>query len=125
MRSIRHRIEKLESGWSQASEGGIHLFVKQARMEFALDAGRCEEILRQSGFLRSGPSLSVIRLLDIPWGLNAHGLEVYLRAHGASICGPRGAAKVDVCAILDADPPESAEKKPNDLGFSNANSSAC
>jgi len=89
MRSIRRRIEKLENGWAQAAEGGIHLFVKRAGMELALDAGRCAEILRQSGFLRSGPFLSVIRLLDVPWGLDASALEAYLRTHGAKICGPR------------------------------------
>ena len=89
MRSILSRIEKLESGWSQAAEAGIHLFVQRAGMELALDTGRCAEILRECGFLRSGPFLSVIRLLDVPRGLDGYGLEVYLRGHGAEICGPR------------------------------------
>src|SRR5215467_1903886 len=79
MRSILRRIEKLENGWSQAAEGGIHLFVQRAGMERALEKGRCAKILRQSGFLRSGPFLSVIRLLDVPPGLSASALEAYLR----------------------------------------------
>jgi hypothetical protein len=58
-------------------------------MELALGGNRCVEILRQAGFLRPGPFLSVIRLLDVPWGLDAIGLEVYLRAHGAEICRAR------------------------------------
>jgi hypothetical protein len=89
MRSLRHRIEKLESGWTQAAEGGIHLFVYRAGMELALDGNRCVDILREAGFLRSGPFLSVIRLLDVPWGLDASALEAYLRTHGTKICGPR------------------------------------
>jgi hypothetical protein len=68
MRSLRNRIEKLESGWTQAAEGGIQLFVYRAGMELALDGNRCVEVLREAGFLRSGPFLSVIRLLDVPWG---------------------------------------------------------
>jgi hypothetical protein len=35
MGSIRRGIEKLESGWSQAAEGGIHLFVQRVGMELA------------------------------------------------------------------------------------------
>jgi hypothetical protein len=89
MRSILRRIEKLESGWTQAAEGGIHLFVKRAGMELALDGNRCVDILREAGFLRSAPFLSVIRLLDVPPGLSASALEAYLRTHGAKICGTR------------------------------------
>jgi hypothetical protein len=83
MRSILRRIEKLESGWTQAAEGGIHLFVKRAGLELALDSNRCVEILRQCGF-----SPSVIRLGKVPPGLNAKELERYLCEHGAEICSP-------------------------------------
>jgi hypothetical protein len=93
MRSILRRIEKLENGWSQAAEGGIHLFVYRAGMELALDGNRCVEILREAGFLRSGPFLSVIRLLDVPWGLDASALEAYLHAHGDEICRPDRAGR--------------------------------
>jgi hypothetical protein len=89
MRSLRHRVEKLESGWTQAAEGGIHLFVYRAGMELALDGNRCVDILREAEFLRSGSFLSVIRLLDVPPGLSASALEAYLRTNGAKICGPR------------------------------------
>jgi hypothetical protein len=89
MQSIRSRIEKLECGWSQAAEGGIHLFVLRAGMELALDGNRCVEILRQAGYLRSRPCMSVVRLLDVPWGLDADALEAYLHDHGGEICGAR------------------------------------
>ena len=91
-RQLRRRIEQLESGFSQAAKGGLHLFVMRAGMKLALDGNRCAEILRQAGFLRSGPFVSAIRLLDVPWGLDAGALDAYLRERGGEICGPRSTA---------------------------------
>jgi hypothetical protein len=88
MHSIRRRIEKLESGRREAAEGGIHLFVLRAGMELAVDGNRCVEILRQAGYLQSGLFMSVIRLLNVPWGLDADALGTYLRDHGGKICRP-------------------------------------
>jgi hypothetical protein len=69
-----------------STHSGLHVAVGLAEVELAVDSNRCVEILREAGFLRSGPFLSVIRLLDVPWGLDAGALEVYLRDHGAEIC---------------------------------------
>jgi hypothetical protein len=85
MRTILRRIEKLEVLRSEAAEDGMHVLVLQAGMQLALGGRRCVEILRQAGFLRSGSV--VLRLLDVPWGLDATALEGYLRSHGAEICG--------------------------------------
>ena len=50
------------------------------------------EILRECGYLPTGPGFGTVRLIEIPDGLNAPDLETYLREHGAEICGCASAA---------------------------------
>jgi hypothetical protein len=54
----------------------------------ALDTDRCVEILGECGFVRTGPGMLLLDLLNVPHGLNARELERYLREHGAEICNP-------------------------------------
>jgi hypothetical protein len=86
MQSLRRRVERLERGPAHSNEGGLQVVVMRAGMEFALDSNRCVEILRQSGFLQTGPHFPLIRLGDVPPNLNAEELEEYLREHGGEIC---------------------------------------
>jgi hypothetical protein len=88
MQRILRRVEKLENGWNQASEAGEPLVVLLAGQELALDADRCVEILRESGFLARGPHISVIHLMDVPPDFNATELERFLRESGGELCTP-------------------------------------
>jgi hypothetical protein len=65
------------------------LVVTEAGRGLALDQDRCIRILRESGFLPTGP-VGVVNLGDIPEGLNTKELERFLRKDGAEICGLRG-----------------------------------
>ena len=66
------------------------MVVTTAGRGLALDQDRCVQILRESGFLPTGP-VGVVNLGDIPQGLNADELERFLREDGADICGLRSA----------------------------------
>ena len=68
--------------------------VTAAGKRLALDQDRCIEILRESGFLPTGP-VGVVNLGQIPEGLNADELERFLRKDGAETCGLRGAQNHD------------------------------
>jgi hypothetical protein len=52
--------------------------------ELALDNDACVRILREGGFLR-GPSVRVVRLGDIPDGLDATNLEKFLLENGSRL----------------------------------------
>jgi hypothetical protein len=54
--------------------------------EFALDQDKCIEILGEGGFLPK-TRFGVLHFSGIPDGLDARGLEKYLRINGAKICG--------------------------------------
>jgi hypothetical protein len=64
--------------------------VTAAGRGLALDQDRCIQILRECGFLTTGP-VGVVNLGQIPDGLNTKELERFLRKDGAEICGLRSA----------------------------------
>ena len=66
------------------------MVVTTAGRGLALDQDRCVQILRESGFLPTGP-VGVVNLGDIPEGLNAEELERFLRKNGAETRGLRSA----------------------------------
>ena len=66
------------------------LVVSRAGWGLALDQDTCIRILRECGFLPTGP-VGVVNLGQIPDGLNAEELERYLRKEGEEICGLRSA----------------------------------
>jgi len=91
VRTIARRLQKLERGFGLGPETEqLLLVVTAAGRGLALDQDRCIRILRECGFLPTGP-VGVVNLEDIPQGLNADELERFLRKDGADICGLRSA----------------------------------
>ena len=81
----------LEKGFGLGPETKqLLLVVTAAGRGLALDQDRCIQILRECGFLPTGP-VGVVNLGQIPEGLNADELEGVLRKDGAETCGLRGA----------------------------------
>jgi len=81
MRTVTRRIRKLEVGAGLIETDGSLLVFCRADRELALDTGRCIQILRESGFLPTGP-FGIVPLWQVPDGLNAEELERYLRENG-------------------------------------------
>jgi hypothetical protein len=91
VRTIARRLQKLERGSGVDPESEqLLVVVTAADRGLALDQDRCVQILRESGFLPTGP-VGVVNLGDIPKGLNANELERFLRKHGAETRGLRSA----------------------------------
>ena len=91
MRTIARRLQKLERGFGLGPETEqLLMVVTTAGRGLALDQDRCVEILRECGFLPTGP-VGVVNLGDIPKGLNAEELERFLRKNGAETRGLRSA----------------------------------
>jgi hypothetical protein len=91
VRTISRRLQKLERGFGFGSDSEqLLLVVTAADRGLALDQDRCVQILRESGFLPTGP-VGVVNLGDIPRGLNAEELERFLRKNGAETRGLRSA----------------------------------
>jgi hypothetical protein len=68
------------------SESPLLLVVSRVDCRLTLDEDRCIEILRECGFLPTGPALGVVNLGRMPKGLNAKETERYLQENGADIC---------------------------------------
>ena len=82
--SLLGRIEgHEETVWFGLSSGRWELI-------FVPGEDRCVQILRECGFLPTGP-VGVVNLGDIPEGLNAEELERFLRKNGAETRGLRSA----------------------------------
>jgi hypothetical protein len=87
MRTVTRRIGKLEDTLRPGNgKPPLLLIVTAAEKMLALDQDRCVQILRECGFLPTGPVV-VVNLAAIPQGLNAERLERFLREHGAETCG--------------------------------------
>ncbi len=91
MKTVTRRIAKLEDQFGTAQgEPPVLLVMSAVARELALDDDRCIQILRESGFLPTGP-FGLVNLWQIPDGLNAQELERYLRKDGAETRGFGGA----------------------------------
>jgi hypothetical protein len=91
VRTIARRLRRLEDGFGLGPEPEqLLMVVTAADRGLALDQDRCVQILRESGFLPTGP-VGVVNLGDIPNGLNAEALERFLRKNGAETRGLNGA----------------------------------
>ena len=55
----------------------------------ALDPDTCLQILRDTGFVSTGPT-GLVNLCDVPDGLNREETGVFLREHAAEMCFPQG-----------------------------------
>ena len=90
MRTVARRIGKLEDTFRPKSDKPLLLLiVTAAEKRLALDQDRCVQILRECGFSPTGP-IGLVNLAEIPAGLDAEGLEKYLREHGAETRGFHG-----------------------------------
>jgi len=86
MKSVERRIRRLEDRFAphQDEEPVLIIVVNRVDRELALDRDACLQILREGGFLR-GPAVRVVRLIDIPDGLNAADLEKFLQENGSRL----------------------------------------
>ena len=84
MKTVLGRIAKLEQQFESAERQQTLLVVYGVEVELALDQDRCIQILRESGFLPTGP-IGVVSFLGIPQGLNADELERLLRERGGEV----------------------------------------
>jgi len=86
MQSLRRRIERIEQRTEALRQEAIPFVFMRADVKLALSSDRCVDILRRAGFLRSGPFFQLIKLTQIPIGIDANELERYLWEHGREIC---------------------------------------
>jgi hypothetical protein len=87
MKAIGNRLCKLESRFGLRSKREPMLVVLSlAERRLAVDEDACVQILRECGFLSTGP-VSLVNLGKIPDGLNDKETEAFLREKGAEICG--------------------------------------
>jgi hypothetical protein len=83
MKTVTRRIGKLEDAFGPSNgEPLLLLVVTAAAKRLALDQDRCIQILRECGFLPTGP-IGLVNLGHIRDGLNAEELERFLRENGA------------------------------------------
>ena len=89
MKTVLSRIAKLEDRLGTAAGKQQLLFVVcHAGMQQALAQDKYIEILRESGFLPTGP-VGLLSFRKVPGGLNAEETERYLHDHAEEICDPR------------------------------------
>ena len=86
MRAVLGRIAKLEDQFAPTAGKRLLLVVSHAGWGLALGQDRCMEILRECGYLPTGSGFGVVVLGNIPDGLNAKELDLYLRERGAQLC---------------------------------------
>jgi hypothetical protein len=92
MTAVTRRIAKLENqlGTSEGTPGIPYLVCHAGTTQADMDPD--VQILRESGFLPTGPGIGSVLLCRIPRGLNAEEREKFLREKGAEICFPRRTA---------------------------------
>jgi len=90
MKSVTRRIARLEDQLGAAQgEPPVLLVFSAVASQLALDQKRCIEILRECGHLPTGPGFGIVYVYEIPDGLNAQELEMYLRKDYAETHGFR------------------------------------
>jgi hypothetical protein len=89
MQNLIRRVDRLERRNESLEEQGIRIVVTVVGRRLALDADSCVAILRDAGYAKSGPFISVVKLARVPENLNARELKTYLQEHGREICSPK------------------------------------
>ena len=90
MKSIVRRIDQLEQRFGTA-EGckPVRMILCRATQDEA-DVDRWMEILGECGYLRTtGGGIQMVKICDVPDGLDASETEKYIRENGAALCGSR------------------------------------
>ena len=87
MRTIQRRLRRVEEqlGLSGKSSG-TRVIVSGATRNPVPDNDTCVKILEECGYLRDTGGYSMVRLIDIPDGLDAKETERFLRERGAELC---------------------------------------
>ena len=87
MNALTRRVRRLEHHL-RPLEGKLQRLwvVCRAGWGLALDQDACLQILRECGFLPTGP-LGLVNLRSVPEGLNAEQTERFLRENGAATRG--------------------------------------
>jgi hypothetical protein len=87
-KTVTSRIDKLENHLGiAAGKPKLLLVASAAAWGHALDVDTCMDILRECGFVPTGPGIGLVDLLHLPDGLNAKELEKFLREYGAELRG--------------------------------------
>ena len=83
MRTVTKRIDKLENclGIAKGKPGLVYA-VSAAAWRHPLSVDTFMKILRECGFVPTGPGVHMVDLLHLPKGLSAEELEKFLREHG-------------------------------------------
>jgi hypothetical protein len=85
MKAVIRRIDRLEERFEPEPEEEPPLVViTRLDRKLALENSICFQILRECGLFRGGAAC-VVKLSDIPGGLNAVELRTFLREHGPKI----------------------------------------
>jgi hypothetical protein len=92
MRAVTRRVGKLEETFRPSNGKPLLLLVvTAAEKRLALGQDRCVQILRECGFLPTGP-IGIVNLAAIPHDLAAEELERFLRENGAETRGLGGSS---------------------------------
>jgi len=84
------RIRRLENRYGIVdTRPHILVVMCDAGWGLALEMDRCTDILREGGFLPTGPGVATVDFSHVPEDLDAEELEKFLRESGADLCGPR------------------------------------
>ena len=86
MKPIHRRLRRIEDHFSTGKSEGIRIVISGATRNPVPDNDTCVKILEESGYLRATGGISMVRLIDIPDGLNAKETERFLRERGAELC---------------------------------------
>ena len=87
MTTVLRRITRLENRIAAGNEQ-LLITLHSAGWGLALDPDTCLQILRDTGFVSTGPT-GLVNLCEVPDGLNREETERFLREHAAEICFPR------------------------------------
>jgi hypothetical protein len=89
MKTILRRVGRLEGQFGNANGKPQLLFIiHSAGWGLALDGDTCLQVLRDTGFLSTGPT-ALVNLCEVPDGLNAKETQRTLRENAAEICFPQ------------------------------------
>jgi len=89
MKTITRRIARLEDQLGTVDrKPWLLLVVSKVGWGLALDQDTCLQMLRECRSLPTGP-VGLVNLCGIQDGLNAAGMESFLRRRGAEVCFPQ------------------------------------
>ncbi|HTZ73614.1 MAG TPA: hypothetical protein VMB47_06820 [Candidatus Aquilonibacter sp.] len=86
MKTIQRRLRRIEDRFLQGRPSGLRIVVTGVTRRPIPDNDTCVKILEECGYLRDTGGISMVRLIDIPDGLDAKETERFLRERGAELC---------------------------------------